>query len=168
MNFTDILFLETKEYHKQVDKHHFTYLIKNNKNAGDLYINFNKLCIYNIFKTLKIKDNILYNKLEKQFNFNLPTIKISDNFNTLLLKCQEFPLEHSYMFILGLISGGNILKKYILTEHHTFLTFEKNLSKDFKYYLNNSIIDQKTFIQNVKNSYILIKSIFDEFVLYNL
>lgn len=120
MNFTDLLFLETKEYHKQVDKHHFTYLIKHNKNAGDLYINFNKLCIYNLFKTLEIKDTNLYNKLDKKFI--IPEMKISDNFNTLLLKCKTFPLEHCYMFILGIISGGNILKKYISNEHHKFLT----------------------------------------------
>ena len=165
MDFTDILFLETKEFHKQVDKHQFTYLIKHNRTAADIYIDFNKLCIYNIFKTLEIKDDLLYNKLKK--NFILPQIIISHNFNTLLLKCQKFPLEHCYMFILGLISGGNILKKYISKDHHDFLTFDQSsiLSKDFKNYLNNYIINKELFIQNVKDSYILIETIFQEFIL---
>jgi hypothetical protein len=162
MTFTETLFSKTKSFHMQVDKHQFTYLIKNNKKAGDLYIDFNKLCIHNIFKTLLIKDKILANKIKKEFI--CPNINISNKLDLLLLKCQELPLEHSYMFILGLVSGGNLLKKYISIQHHPFLTFEKGLAQEFKHYLNNnSDIDKELFIENVIHSYILIKEIFDEF-----
>lgn len=69
------------------------------------------------------------------------------------------------MFLLGLISGGNILKKYIDVKYHDFLTFEnpKELCIEFKKYLNENVIDEEKFINIVKNSYKLIKLCFDEF-----
>jgi len=163
-SFCKKLYFNTKEEHSQIDKHPFTELIKTNKEAGNLYINFNKICIYQIQKCNQ--HSTLQTKLYK--TFNLPELYISDNLSKLIVLCNKYPLEHQYMFILGLISGGNILKKYIDEKHHEFLTFENphELTKEFKLYLDNLIItdtQQETFINIVKESYKLIKLIFDKF-----
>ena len=168
MLFTERLYKETKDDHKNVDNHPFTKLIKLNKDAGDMYINFNKMCIYQIKKHVLLHDTELQNELYKQlvfeFDFN-QKYKVTENVSTLLFRCGRLTLEHAYMFILGLILGGNLLKKYISEEHHSFLTFDNpnKLSKQLKTYLNENVIDEDDFILNVKESYKLIKNIFDEY-----
>lgn len=163
MSFTERLYKETKDDHKMVDNHPFTTLIKTNEKAGDLYINFNKVCIHQIQKHIILKDLILQDQLN--INCELPIIFITENLSKLLFRCSRFTVEHAYMFYLGLYLGGNILKKYISKQHHDFLTFEnpKELSNNFKEYLNLNIINQDEFISQVKESYSLIKLCFDEF-----
>jgi hypothetical protein len=167
MNFCKQLYLETKECHNQVDIHPFVELIKINTKAGDIYIEFNKICI-NAIQT----KNFLPILLEKKLNRNCKSKRKTSLSNyelQLINRCKKFPLEHEYLFKLGLLAGGNMLKKYISKEHHQFLTFEnpKELIIEFKTYINDNVFinNQDKFIENVKESYKLIKNIFDEYFL---
>lgn len=168
MSFTERLFKETHESHKIVDKHPFVSLIKDNLLASDLYINFNKICVYEIQKCLKLNDNNLQNRLYKNVEYSkLDYLYEYPSLNALLNHCKTYPLETEYMFKLGLIKGGNILKKYIHPVHHDFLTFINPtiLCNDFKHYLNTNVnqLEQELFIKHVNDAYNLIKLCFDDF-----
>jgi hypothetical protein len=164
MSFTDILYLETKDSHRQVDKHPFVSMIRKDKIAGDMYINFNKICIYKIQEVLKLKDINLQSNLYREFD--LPDIYISPVLQEILTHCKTYPLESAYQFYLGLLFGGNMLKR-MLPEHNDFLTYENSIDliNDFKTYLCNNVdeIEKIKFIENVNVSYKLIKKLFDEF-----
>ena len=82
----------------------------------------------------------------------------------LLNRCKKCPLEHAYMFILGLLFGGKILSKY-LPDHIEFLKYDnsKELINEFKDYLDNNVLEQDNFIKIVNESYKIISEIFDEF-----
>lgn len=169
MNFCKQLYLETKECHKHVDSNPFVELVKINNKAGDIYIEFNKMCI-NAIQTNK--DDFLPLSLQQKLNRNCKFKRETpfSNYELQLIKrCKEFPLEHSYLMYVGLLAGGNLLKKYISEEHHSFLTFEnpKELIIELKTYLNENVPNelQDQFIENVKESYKLIKNIFDEYLL---
>jgi hypothetical protein len=161
-NFTDRLYLETKESHTQVDRHPFVSLIRKDKVAGEMYINFNKICIHEIQNVLKLKDNNLSTKLYR--DIDLQEMYISNTLFKLLNHCKTYPLESGYQFYLGLLFGGNMLKR-MLPEHTSFLTYENNkeLIKEFKSYLNKNIDNQDLFIKRVNEAYILIKQLFDEY-----
>jgi len=166
MLFTDKLYLETKNAHTIVDKHPFVFMIRNNYHAGELYINLNKICIYHIQTTLKLQNPHLYSNLYRKIE-RLPEIYITNTLLELIQHCKTFPLESAYQFYLGLLFGGNMLKKMLPTKHHDFLTYDnpKELISHFKTYLCNHISNtqQETFIQNVNKAYTLIAIIFDEF-----
>ena len=72
-----------------------------------------------------------------------------------------------YMFILGLLMGGNLLKSYISNKHHDFLTFSDSslLSKQLKDFLNTYITknEEDKFINIVKESYLIIFDLFDDY-----
>lgn len=173
-SFTLILYKETKVNHSKIDNHPFVKLIKTNKNIGKLYINFNNICIniiQNKFNQEIKKDNFsdfkeCYNKLYRKI---LPNdFYISYNLNHLLSQCEKYPLEHAYMFYLGLLMGGNILIKF-LPEYTEFLQFDnsKQLINCFKNYLNNKIRtkeEQEKFIKIVNKSYSLINLVFNDFL----
>lgn len=163
MSFAERVYKETSLLHKEIDRHSFVSLIKVNKKAGNKYINFNKICIYIIQQYISM-DNVLFKKLYREVD--IPDIFISITLTKLLNRCKKYPLEHAYQFYLGLISGGNILKKYISDEHDQFLSYEapKKLSSEFKEYLNSNVKNQDEFIEIVKESYKLIKVLFDEFI----
>jgi hypothetical protein len=160
--FTERLYLETKESHTIVDKHPFVSLIRKNKLAGEMYINFNKICIYELQLYLKLKDSNLQSKLYR--DIEQPDMYITSSLSSLLKHCKEFNLESSYQFYLGLLFGGNMLKK-MLPEHYDFLTYtdSKELISEFKEYLNENVTNQTLFIKNANDAYKLIKCIFDEF-----
>jgi hypothetical protein len=171
MLFREYLYECTKESHKVVDRHNFVNLIRTNKEAGELYINMNKICISyiqkEIQKRLEYPDSnfesfrLLFGKLYKDININF---YVSPNMHLLLNYCKKSPLEHAYMFILGLLFGGKILSKY-LPDHEIFLKYDnsKELINEFKDYLDNNVLDQDSFINIVNESYQLISEIFDEF-----
>jgi hypothetical protein len=174
--FTKRLYKQTKDSHTQVDRHPFVQLIRESKNAADLYITFNKICIYaieNVFLNLDLFKKTEYNnflplfyKLKRNIDINDIDIYISPNLQTLLNKCRMYPLEHAYMFYLGLMMGYKLLKKYVsddILEYNDSDT--RLLVKDFKDYLDNNvdISNQQEFINIVSQSYILIKNIFDEY-----
>jgi hypothetical protein len=160
MEFTRKVYLETKDSHSIVDKHPFVELIKTNEKAANMYIDFNKICIKHIQKTIS---TVISDDLSKKLYRNCDNkLDIECEFMTILLnRCEKFPLEHAYMFYLGLLAGGSILKKYIPKEHDEFLTFEnsKELTKEFKHFLND--YNSSEFINIVKESYSLIKNVFD-------
>jgi len=166
LKFTDKLYKETKEMHSVVDRHPFVSL-KNNKLAGERYINFNKICIFELQQTLKLKDVNLQIKLYR--DIEQPDIFISDTLCKLLRHCKEFPLESAYQFYLGLLFGGNILKK-MLPDHCEFLTYnnKSELILELKDYLNKNVYDQEKFINNVNTAYKLIKELFDELINYKI
>jgi hypothetical protein len=173
-NFTERLYTETIDAHKIVDRHPFVESIRHNKDAGNLYINFNKICIYIIQKKfqesfennefLSFKDlfNSLYRDIPQTFDFY-----ISPNLGLLLEACEKYPLEHAYMFYLGLLKGGNILKKSLPT-HTEFLHYNnsKELVNNFKKFLDDKYLNikiQDNFIDIVKHSYSLIEKIFGDY-----
>lgn len=171
MLFRNKLYENTKESHKVVDKHNFVNLIRTNKEAGELYINMNKICIKNIQEEIQIRLSngdsdwesfrLLFGKLYKDIDVQFGRTK---NMNELLERCIEYPLEHAYMFILGLLFGGKLLSRY-LPEHTKFLQYDnsKELINDFKDYLDENVKDQDEFINIVNKSYKLISEIFDDF-----
>lgn len=178
-SFTDILALVTKDSHSHVDKHPFVSMIRKNKLAGEMYINFNKVCINEIQKVLKLKDINLQSNLHREFKVpdgkvpdgKVPDGKVPDEVQSVILQeilihCKTYPLESAYQFYLGLLFGGNMLKR-MLPEHNDFLTYEnsKDLINNFKTYLCNNVeeIERIKFIENVNLSYKLIKKLFDEF-----
>lgn len=168
MTFTDNLRFYTKETHSIVDKHQFVSLIKINKNSGKIYVNFNKLCINVLQNKMYQKQDFkeIYKKLYR--HIEPLDLFISDNLLKLLNRCEKYPLEHCYMFYLGIIKGGNLLTKY-LPEYKLFFKYENSneLVKEFKDYLDNNIDTkekQEKFIKIVNESYSIIKLVFDNFL----
>jgi hypothetical protein len=163
MKFTERLYQETKESHTEVDRHIFVNLIRKNDIAAKLYIDLNKICIYELQKTLDLKDKQLQQDLFR--DIDQPDMFINEPLNELLILCKEYPLEAEYMFKAGLIMGGNLLKKYVNIEDHNFLTFKnpKQLFKELKDYLDQYVQDHDLFIKNVNNIYKQIKKCFDKF-----
>jgi hypothetical protein len=163
-SFTDKLYNETKDSHTAVDRHPFVSMIRKNKLAGEMYINFNKICIHELQQVLKLKNIELSTKLYR--DIELPDIYITNTLSNLLNHCRKYPVESAYQFYLGLLFGGNMLKR-MLPEFHDFLTYEnsKELIHDFKTYLCENIDEthHDIFIHNVNESYKLIKTLFDEF-----
>lgn len=169
--FRERLYNSTKSSHKVVDRHKFVNLIRTNKDAGEMYINMNKMCIKyiqnEIQRHLENEESkfesfrSLFGKLYKDIKVDY---KVSPNMNKLLNLCKEHPLEHGYMFILGLLFGGKLLSKY-LPDHIEFLTYndQNELINEFKDYLDNNVVDETEFINIVNDSYKLISEIFDEF-----
>lgn len=162
--FTTQLYKETKPFHTIVDKHPFVQLIRKNPNAAKLYIDFNKICIHTIQQNTEPFDKSLFNRLKRNIDNNDIPFDISPNFKTLLQRCKEFPIEHSYMFYLGLMMGYKILDKYVKDDILSYNDSEiKPLINDFKHFLNTTIDNQKEFISTVSQSYLCINKIFDEY-----
>jgi len=171
--FRDKLYESTKESHKVVDKHKFINLIRTNKEAGEMYINMNKICISYIQKEIQKRleysnsnlesFRLLFGKLYKDINVNF---YVSPQMHLLLNRCKTYPLEHAYMFSLALLFGGKLLSKY-LPDHIDFLKYDnsKELINEFKDYLDNNVVEGNKFINIVNESYKLISEIFDEFYL---
>jgi len=161
MKFTEQLYQETKDMHKEVDCHQFVALIRKNDIAAKLYIDLNKICIYELQKNLDLENCELQKELHREIE--QPDIYINEPLNELLILCREFSLESEYMFKGGLIKGGNLLKKYVDINDHKFLTFRnpKELFNNLKDYLDENVINHDLFIKNVNNIYKQIKKCFD-------
>lgn len=165
MIFTETLFKKTKEAHHLIATHPFISLLKSNKLASKMYMDLHKICIYEIQQNLKLNDPDLQKKLYRDIKQS--EIYMSSSLEELLLLCKTHPLELEYLFIGGLIMGGNILKQYFSEDDYPFLTFEnpRELFLDFKKYLNENVTNEDQFIEIVNKSYSLIKDYFDE--IYN-
>jgi len=158
-NFTDKLYESTKDAHTSVDKHPFVSLIRKDKRAGEMYIDFNKICIHEIQKVM------YFEKLHRDTKDIKERMEKYVSLQKLLDHCKEYPLESAYQFYLGLLFGGNILKR-MLPDHSDFLTYDdpKELIKEFKAYLCTvPEAKQDAFISNVNVCYDLIRELFDEF-----
>lgn len=169
--FRERLYENTKDSHRVVDRHKFVNLIRNDRDAGEMYINMNKICIKHIQDEIQRRlersnsefesFRLLFGKLYKDIEVDCDKWV---NMNKLTERCVEYPLEHGYMFILGLLFGGKLLSRY-LPEHMDFLQYDnsKELINDFKDYLDNNVINEDQFINIVNESYKLISELFDEF-----
>ena len=171
MSFSERLRVETKECHLIVDRHPFVDLIKSNHEAAYLYMQFNKISVLYLQydKNFELFQKFKYNITENDANLEL--LSTFPSFQIFVNQLSKHYVEHFYMIQLGLLFGGNMLKR-ILPENEKDLfnkgTFgnPKVLITEFKTYLDNTIISEQSqikFIQNVNNSYLLIKNIFDEF-----
>jgi len=175
MKFSEKLRIETKSTHLIVDKHPFVNLIKTNPKAGYLYMQFNKISVLELQKNILSKNELPFSKfnykiLEKDIDLELINIPY---FKLFLERCNKHYLEHFYMIQLGLLFGGNMLKKILPENEKDFFDIEGlsekgrlELIKEFKNYLDNTIIDitdQNNFIKIVNDSYLIIKHIFDEY-----
>jgi hypothetical protein len=162
MLFSKVLHDSTIDNHKRVDCHPFVEMIRTDKVAGEMYINFNKMCI-------EVIQNNNKNEFIKELYRDTATCgkkSINPQLRLLLEKCENYPIEHGYMFFLGLLYGGNLLKRY-LPDHSEFLTFEdpKDKIMRFKKMLDNiKLEDQDSFVNIVNESYGLI---YDIFTIYN-
>lgn len=170
--FTKQLYKGTKSHHTIVDKHPFVQVITTDSNAAKLYIEFNKICIEQIQTTFRemFKDHQMNNfsplllKLQRNIDRNDINISISTNLKVLLDRCKSHPLEHAYMFYLGLMMGYKILQKYVQDD---ILSYEnskiKDLITEFKKFLDDTVCEQEEFIKVVCESYDCIKLVFDEY-----
>jgi hypothetical protein len=162
MLFSKVLHDSTIENHKRVDSHLFVEMIKTNKLAGEMYINFNKMCI----EVIQNNNNNEFIKELYRDTSSFCKKTINDSMRLLLERCEKYPMEHGYMLYLGILYGGNLLKRY-LPEHSEFLTFNdsKEKIKRFKELLDNiPLEDQQLFVNRVNESYGLI---YDIFTIYN-
>ena len=173
--FTDRLYARTKEAHKCIDTSEFVNVIKTKRLAQEMYMMFNIICIERIQSgKILFMDDDIYDGFERDLSkytdkngdvvYFLPE---SDKMDELLVAISQYPLEHSYLFYLGLAMGGNILKKYIPNTYHDLLIFDnanENISK-FKNFLDNYTApeNEDKFIERVNSSYKLIGEIFDLF-----
>jgi heme oxygenase len=175
MKFSEQLRIETKSTHLMVDRHPFVNLIKKNPKAGYLYMQFNKICVLELQKNVLSQKELLFSKFnykisEKDIDLSLINIPC---FKSFLERCNQHYLEHFYMIQLGLLFGGNMLKKILPENEKDFFDIEglseqgrSELIKEFKDYLDNTIVDttdQNNFIKIVNDSYLIIKNIFDEY-----
>lgn len=166
--FSKILHDSTIENHKRVDRHEFVKKIKTNEIAGEIYIKFNKMCIDRIQRNNNNKYkmiNELYIDVEYVENENR---MINEDISVILERCKKYPLEHAYMFYLGLLYGGDILKRYI-PKYKEFLTFEngKDKIKRFKEMLDEVDSSKwESFTEIVNESYKIIYIIFSKFDKY--
>jgi len=90
MSFTNRLYAETKDSHTQVDRHPFVSMIRTNKLAGEMYVNFNKICIQEIQTVLQLKDTELYSKLYK--DIGMLEIDTTQTLDELLNHCRKYSL----------------------------------------------------------------------------
>jgi hypothetical protein len=164
MKFTERLYLETKEAHTAVDQHPFIEKIKYHPIAVYLYMQLNKKIIYEIQQNIKLPDNL------KNLIRDVNPVNDDDryDFSTWKKLCKSHPLALAYQFYLGLLFGGNMLKKNMDNEHKDVLSFDnpKQLITDFKSYLDTNETlqtqdDQNEFISVVNQSYGLVVEYFE-------
>lgn len=167
MSFSSYLYKETQGAHREVDSHPFIRQINKCDRAYKLYFDLNKLCINEIQKCydINIIDKDLYRDIHNYSEY-VDLILECQDFQKLLENCKKHPIEHAYMFYLGLLFGGQMFN--VKTDEDvffvTFLNKSKLISK-VKYFLDMQVKENEysTFIHNVNNSYKLISNIFTYF-----
>lgn len=174
--FSNQLYFETKTEHDLVDRHPFLQNL-NKSNASQLYIDMN-------FKVLRIIETSAANYSLPNFFQNLYRhvyyLDANDppELENLLQKVKKdcvnpiLFLSQVYMWYLGLINGGQYVQYTLYTSDdikERLFKFENGLEleKQLKEYINKKVIlkeDQQTFIENVKETYKLIKCVFDSII----
>lgn len=167
MSFSRYLYKETQKAHREVDSHPFVREINKCDKAYKLYFDFNKLCINEIQKYYDIGtiDKDLYREIHNYSEY-VDVILECDDFQKLLKNCKSQPIEHAYMFYLGLLFGGQMFN--VKTDEDIFFVSFSNKTKlitKVKYFLDMQVKENEynTFINNVNNSYKLIANIFTYF-----
>lgn len=84
----------------------------------------------------------------------------------------ELFICHLYIWWLGVLFGGQIIKKLINKNNNTLneltgLIFDfgcdsRELVREFRKYLNSTILEEEKFIKNVNETYLMIRDVFDE------
>lgn len=171
MSFTERLSSETQESHSRVDQHPFARSIALNREAGRLYVNFNKVCIDAVQQVLSrhYKQDIFKKLYRNTREYEVETTEENKDLLVLVERCKKFPLEHAYMFYLGLLFGGSMLKRMLKDEDQAFFEYanRKELITEFKHFLDEYITDiqrQKQFIEQVNVSYSKIHDIFSAYL----
>ena len=185
--FTDILKQETKQNHDIVDRHDFVKLLFNkDTKIIKLYIDLH--CV--IFELLKIKKpknfpNECYNAFNKEYTytdieyicefnnvynyvFDIYYITNTDSEHNL---SELDLLSHYYCWYLGVLYGGQMIKKVIPENFKPQYDLIFNIEHKDRYikliknYINERIKEKEEqiyFIDNVNKIYKNIKNIFDE------
>lgn len=182
-SFTNRLFHATRDRHSRVDRHPFIDQIREQPMQAWKYICLNEYCIASLQTTLTMDND--YAWLQQRLWRPIPETvwpRRDDNVFTdhewecvrpLVDRCRQFPLEHAYMFYLGLLKGGNMLRKSMsfaddaerLHRVDRLLAFDdaSELVSGFKAYLDHHelVIDPDDFIDRVRSSYDSIAQCFD-------
>jgi hypothetical protein len=156
---------QTKEFHKQVDKHEIVKKIDKAENTkcyidlivGVLFLlemkikNDPEKCDVEIYQLIKRNPNV--NKVD----FTDINKKIMNDFdNEIHFKSQI------YLWYLSLMAGGKLLKKVLPNEYNYLFDFQAGLKEKLKNFINEIPEDKHDeFIENVKVMYKLIKKHFD-------
>jgi len=171
--FTKTLYFETKQEHDQVDRHPFLERLSES-NASQLYIDMNykvlriiesyaaRYSLPNFFEDLYRHVYYLEAKNPPELENLLQKVK-NDCMNPMLF------LSQVYMWYLGLMNGGQYVQHILYTSEDVKERLFKfnnclKLEKLLKDYIDDIVIskeDQQTFIENVKETYNLIKLVFD-------
>lgn len=163
MEFTKKLFLATKEKHLILDKHAFVKCILNgNTIAFNNYIQFHYIVFYQIQKEL---DKYILPDFFKELYREIPLINMDMDIDYIIstLNLQDL-LVYVYMFYLGILKGGNILRKHYPNHESTLFYFKNKelLISELKEYLNKTIVDENKFINSVNDNYTIINKIFNK------
>ncbi len=170
-DFTTRLFQDTREMHSAVDKHPFVKAMREVSERGHDYVRFNEVCVLYLQRTLSLPKDLkqrLHRSVASSEEEYTDLQQRSPSIHILLERCERYPLEHAYMFYLGLLKGGRILSRFV---DLGCLAYDKDdaddtLVDDFKAYLDFTITSessQTAFINIVKDSYEIIAKCFDEF-----
>jgi heme oxygenase len=193
-SFTKRLKEETKVNHKILDTHYFVKSIFSNGAVNEeksdytattgYYLDLHLLMLNEIQLILKeslyqfpeyFKEfNKDYNKQQEVNNDIINYKSVISLINKLHSdsRNKELLLSHMYIWWLGVLYGGQMIKRSITKRNphlldYTNLIFNFNCNTktfifDFKEYLENSINNQDHFIDNVNEVYLLIQDVFDE------
>lgn len=162
MNLCKRTYLETKEFHKEVDEHIIVKQIEKpeyTKCYIDLIINvlfLLEMKMYDIEIYELIKRHPKVNKVD----FTDINKKIMNDFSDEILFKSQI-----YLWYLSLMAGGRILKKVLPNKYKYLFEFEIGLKDKLKNFINK--IPQENhikFIENVKIMYKLIKKHFDNYI----
>jgi hypothetical protein len=159
-------YMQTKEFHKQVDEHEIVKKIDKPKYAKcyiDLIVGVLFLLEMKINrdgkKNLDIYNLIKRNPQVNKLDFTDINKKIMNDFdNEILFKSQI------YLWYLSLMAGGKLLKKVLPKQYLYLFDFENGLKDKLKDFINQIPEENhEIFIENVKVMYKLIKKHFDTF-----
>ena len=184
MEFSDKLKKGTEANHKILDRHKFVKNIGNK--TGGYYVDLHNI-ILNEIKLIICKTTIEFPEYFHRFNKNYNKYRLvtnddlynSDSMNKYLQKLnedsndKELLLSHMYIWWLGVLYGGQMIKKVLQSynsrdefkEYICFIFDSDNrveFIKKFKMYLNEHVQNEDTFIRNVNILYIFVNDLFNE------
>lgn len=172
--FTQALYIQTKAAHERVDKHPFMRTLYKTK-SSQLYIEMNYAALRVIQEHSAdflnppfFRD--LYRNLESSFQVTNNELlnELMEMVNESCKKSELF-LAQVYMWYLGLINGGNYIKKYIDVDEgikDELFNFKNGVLLEdlLKVYMNSFKLEsEELFIKNVNDTYRLIEQVLDKF-----
>lgn len=195
VTFSSKLKEETKEKHKILDTHPFVKSIftktnptgstpiKENTTTG-YYLDLHLIILNEIKLILKERSGEFpeyFGVFNKDYHQQHEVTNNLLNYKSVILLInkihidaynKELLLSHMYIWWLGVLYGGQMIKRSIIKKNpdlleYTSLIFDfdcnvKEFIIDFKDYLDITIIHKDEFIENVNIVYTFIKNVFDE------